>query len=120
MESKGNPAGQMQILENVTPAEANGIIQSNKENPSFILLDVRTPLEFSAGNIQGAINLDFYSSTFQDDLNRLDKNDTYLIYCRSGNRSTQALQIMSTLGFLEVYNLTGGIVQWEKDVFPTS
>ena len=69
-----------QIIENVTPQEAFTLIQDNRDNPDFVIIDVRTPGEFAGGYIEGAINIDFYSETFRDELNRLDKNKTYLIY----------------------------------------
>ena len=107
-----------QIIENITPQEAFTLIQDNQDNPDFVILDVRTPEEFANGYIENAINLDYYSDTFRDELNKLDKNKTYLIYCRSGNRSGKALNIMEELNFREVYNMMGGIIQWEAEGFP--
>jgi rhodanese-related sulfurtransferase len=107
-----------QIIENVTPPEAFTLIQDNENNPEFVILDVRTPEEFADGYIENAINLDYYSETFRDELNKLDKNKKYLIYCRSGNRSGKALAIMAELNFREVYNMLGGIVEWEAEGLP--
>ena len=115
----GNSAEQQtRILEDVSPAEAHTLIQANAGNQDFVILDVRTLLEYLAGHIQDAVNLDFYSASFRDELDLRDKDLTYLIYCRSGNRNGQALIIMDDLGFMEVYNLTGGIVQWQDEGFP--
>jgi len=108
-----------QIIEDITPQEAYASIQENQDNPDFVIIDVRTPEEFSEGYIEGAINIDFYSETFQDELNILDKDKSYLIYCRSGGRSGSALAIMEELNFREVYNMTGGIIQWQAEGFPT-
>jgi len=108
-----------QIIENITPEEAFTLIQDNQGNPSFVILDVRTPQEFADGYVANAINIDFRSATFRDELDALDKEKTYLIYCRSGNRSGQALGIMDELGFLEVYNLSGGISAWQDAGLPT-
>ena len=108
-----------QIIENITPQEAFTLIQNNQNNPDFVILDVRTPEEFADGHIENAINLDYYSETFRDDLNKLDKNKKYLIYCRSGNRSGKALNIMEELNFREVYNMVGGIIAWEAAELPT-
>jgi len=107
-----------QIIENITPQEAFTLIQDNQDNPDFAILDVRTPEEFADGHIENAINLDYHSEIFRDELNKLDKNKTYLIYCRSGNRSGKALDIMEELNFREAYNMTGGIIQWEAEGFP--
>lgn len=113
------PETQNEIIENVSPKEAYDLIQKNKDNPDFVILDVRTPEEFTNEHIENAINLDYYSETFKDDLNELDKNKTYVIYCRSGGRSGNALNIMEELNFMEVYNILGGIIEWKAEGLPT-
>lgn len=77
-----------------------------------VTLDVRTPGEFMTGHIQGAQNIDFESGNFENQIAALDKNATYAVYCRSGNRSGQAVAIMHDAGFHNVYNLNGGIIDW--------
>ena len=108
-----------QIIEDITLEEAYVLIQENKDNQHFVIIDVRTPEEYADGHIEKAINLNYHSETFRDELNKLDKDNIYLIYCRSGNRSRMALSIMEELGFREVYNMLGGIVQWESGGLPT-
>lgn len=107
-----------QIIENITPQEAFTLIQDNQNNPDFVIIDVRTAEEFAAGHLENVITIDFYSETFRDELNLLDKSKTYLIYCRSGNRSGQSLAIMEELNFREVYNMSGGIDQWFAEGLP--
>lgn len=107
-----------QIIEDITTEEALALIQDNKDNLDFVILDVRTPEEFSGGHIKDAINLDYFAKTFRDSLDKLDKNKTHLIYCKSGGRSGQALNIMKELHFVEVHNVLGGITKWEADGFP--
>ena len=114
------PNQETQIIENITPPEAFTLIQDNQNNPDFVILDVRTPEEFTDGHIENAINLDYYSETFRDELNKLDEGKKYLIYCRSGNRSGKALNIMQELNFREVYNMSGGILEWEAAGLPTT
>ena len=113
------PETQIQIIENITPEEVNTLIQENKDNPNFVILDVRTPEEYLSGHIENAVNLDYYSDTFRNDLDKLDKNKTYIIYCRSGGRSGNALNIMKELDFREVYNVLGGITKWKSEGLPT-
>jgi len=74
---------QIQVARNIRVKDAYTLIQKNKGNPDFVILDVRTPAEFADEHIENAINLDYYSETFRDDLNKLDKTKTYLIYCRT-------------------------------------
>jgi rhodanese-related sulfurtransferase len=110
---------QTQVIKNITPDEAHVLIQKNKDNSNLVILDVRTQEEFADEHIENAVNLDYYSQTFRDDLNKLDKNKTYVIHCRSGGRSTKTLDMMEELGFIEVYNMMGGIVEWKEKGLPT-
>ena len=112
--STNNPETQNQIFENITSEEAYDLIQNNMNNTKFVILDVRTPQEFTNGHIEKAVNLDYYSDTFKNDLDQLDKNNAYLVYCRSGNRSGKTLNIMKGLGFSEAYNMLGGISNWKE------
>jgi rhodanese-related sulfurtransferase len=107
-----------QIIENVTPQEAFTLIQGNQNNPDFFIIDVRTPEEFADGYVEDAILIDYYSDTFRDELNNLDKSKEYLIYCRSGNRSGRTLPIMEELGFQEVHDISGGILAWQAEGLP--
>lgn len=72
---------------------------------NIVILDVRTREEYLSGNIPNAINIDVLSQDFKSKIDMLDKNKEYLIYCRSGNRSSIASSIMSTNGFINIYNL---------------
>ena len=83
------------------------------EPPSdLVILDIRTPEEFAAGHIAGAINIDYYASDFEARLGELDLEVPYVMYCNSGNRSGNALPLMDSIGFTEVYELDGGIQAW--------
>ena len=83
-----------------------------------ITLDVRTPGEFMGGYIEGARNIDFQSGNFENEIAALDKNATYAVYCRSGNRSGQAVKVMHDAGFHNVYNLNGGVIDWANAGLP--
>jgi len=109
-----------QIIEDITAQEAFSRIQDNTNNPDFVILDVRTPEEFNEGHVENAVNLNFNSDTFRDGLDQLDRDKTYLIYCRSGNRSGRALEVMIALDFREVYDMSGGIIEWEAEGLPTT
>jgi rhodanese-related sulfurtransferase len=85
---------------------------------AVITVDVRTPGEFMTGHIQGAQNIDFESGNFENEISSLDKNGTYAVYCRSGNRSGQAVKVMHDAGFHNVYNLNGGVIDWANAGLP--
>ena len=78
----------------------------------LVVLDIRTPEEFAAGHIAGAINIDYYAADFEERLGELDLQVPYVMYCNSGNRSGNTLPLMDSLGFAEVYELDGGIQAW--------
>lgn len=118
--SAAESRAQTQILKDVTPQEADSLIQQNKANPNFVILDVRTPEEFRDGHINNAVNLNYNSPTFKTDLNGLDKTKSYLIYCRTSGRSRAAFNMMKDLGFQEVYHMLGGIVRWMSEGLPTT
>jgi len=81
----------------------------------LVILDVRTPQEYYTSHLNGSINLDFKSPSFGDQIARLDRNNAYLLYCRTGIRSARVLLLMRSLGFMNLYNLTKGIEQWQKE-----
>lgn len=87
----------------------------NEIDPASVVLDIRTAEEIAEGKIANAMNIDFYSADFSSELSMLDKDTEYLVYCRSGNRSGQALELMRDLGFKDVKNLDGGIVNWQMN-----
>lgn len=91
------------------------------QDETAIILDVRTDTEVEDGIIPKAIHIDFYKGQeFVNVLEQLDKSKSYYVYCRSGNRSGQACEIMDELGFRETFNLEGGMLQWTGDIVDKS
>ena len=86
--------------------------------PGVVTLDVRTPGEFAEGYIEGARLIDFQSGNFENEIATLDKNATYAVYCRSGNRSSQAVKVMQDAGFTNVFNMNGGVIDWTNAGLP--
>ncbi len=78
----------------------------------LVVLDIRTPEEFASGHLENAINIDYYADDFESKLAELDLAVPYVMYCNSGNRSSNALPVMDSIGFAEVYELDGGIQAW--------
>jgi phage shock protein E len=105
-------------IRDVTPLEAFAIATSSSYLGNPVIIDVRTPQEYADGHIHGAININLNSPDFVDEINKLDKNRTYLVYCRSGARSNTARKIMEESGFKYVINMTGGMNEWISQGLP--
>ncbi|WP_339917040.1 rhodanese-like domain-containing protein [Yeosuana marina] len=92
-------------------------VEQLENDGKAVILDVRTDAEVAEGIIPNAIHIDIYrGQDFVSEIEKLDKNKNYYVYCRSGNRSGQACKIMNQLGFENAYNLIGGMLQWEGDI----
>lgn len=91
----------------------NKITQENT-----IVIDIRSPYEISFGKITSdALEINYYEENFLEELDKLNKNKTYLIYCASGHRSMDTKNKMKELGFQSVYDLKGGIASWTDKLF---
>jgi len=102
-------------VETVEPTAAAEIIETDQGE---VVLDIRTPEEYDQGIIEGAINIDFYDDDFAVQLDALDKDAHYVVYCNSGNRSGQANSIFEDLGFTDVTEIDGGITAWYAEGLP--
>ncbi len=102
-----------QIIQSISADEAKQIIEGGGFKDKFFILDLRTAEEYQLGHIEGAVNVDYYTTLIQD-IPDMDKNATYLIYCQSGNRSSEALELFRQQGYYEVYELDGGYNSWQR------
>ena len=101
-------------VRDVTIEEAFDMIHDNKDNEDFTVIDVRTPEEFSRKHIENAVNMDFHSDTFKEEIDSLPKEKSYLLYCGSGKRSGKTKEMMEELGFDNVFNMKGGILSYTE------
>lgn len=83
---------------------------SKSSQKNAMLMDVRTSGEYRSGHLKGAKHIDFFDARFRGHLEKLPKDKTCYVYCRSGNRSAKACKVMSEMGFEKVYNLSGGVL----------
>lgn len=95
-------------IKNVSAHDA----QSALKDKDIIILDIRTAGEFKASHIKGAINIDFYNPKFAENIKKLDRNQKYFVYCRSGNRTGQSMRLFTSLGFKKIVHLYRGINDW--------
>ena len=105
-----------QSIELVSPMEAAQVIADDPAG--LVVLDIRTPQEFNEARLADAVMVDFYAEDFAAQLETLDKDVPYVMYCNSGNRSSDAVKTMKDLGFVEVYEIDGGIVNWYDQGLP--
>lgn len=97
--SSDGTAGQVR---QVDAAEARSLIDGGAA-----VIDVRTPEEFATGHLRGATNIDVQAADFHERLGDLDKDASYVLYCRSGGRAGAAADMMTDMGFTDVVNAGG-------------
>tara|TARA_R110002124_G_C8971374_1_gene515145 strand:- start:8939 stop:9334 length:396 start_codon:yes stop_codon:yes gene_type:complete len=83
------------------------------------LLDVRTEEEYGVSHLKDAQNICVTNADFAEKVKTLDKNKPVYVYCKKGGRSAKAAKILEEMGFTKVYDLEGGITQWEEDNLET-
>ena len=105
----GNSSPKDATYEQITPAEAKTLMDSEQE---YIILDVRTPEEYAAGHIAGAVLIPDYEIGDKAEAILTDKDQLILVYCRSGRRSKNAANELATLGYTNIKEF-GGINDWE-------
>lgn len=110
----GSPGADM------TPAQADSLIRAHAKDSTFLLVDVRTPSEYQMGHLQGARMIDFHGPDFSGEIGKLPRNAPIFLYCRSGNRSSQAIGLMKGMGFKNVHHLAGGMNSWQAEARPVT
>jgi len=98
---------------NINAKELNSALKKSMQ-----LVDVRTPNEYKSGHITNAININYYDQDFSTQIGKLNKSKPIYVYCRSGVRSKYSSEILKKLGFKKIYNLKGGILNWNAQKLP--
>ena len=102
----------------------NNLVSANKfseiisNDKSAIIIDVRTPDEFNKGHLKNSLNVNWFDENFDENLNIFSKDLPVMVYCLSGGRSSKANERIKSLGFKNVYELDGGILEWRKNKLP--
>jgi rhodanese-related sulfurtransferase len=110
--SKVSNSDTQAIKDKITVLSPSEFKEKSQNNP---IIDVRTSMEFSQGYIKGAKNINFFDSDFAKQINSFDKSKPIYVYCKTGHRSEIASEKMVQLGFKEVYDLKGGIINWVRN-----
>ncbi len=82
------------------------------------IIDVRTPTEFGEGHLENAMNIDYYAKDFRERIAALDRDHSYVVYCKKGARGAKAMDILKQAGFRRVYNISGGVEGWARAGLP--
>jgi phage shock protein E len=112
------PAADLVPFADITPAQAAELIKAKGPDPLFVIIDARTAEEFAVNRIEGAQNNDVKAIDFKEQVETMNKDGVYLVYCRGGVRSARAMNLMKESGFKTVYNLGGGLMKWQAEKLP--
>lgn len=115
-QQKKNAADEVEADETIVRISAQELNNIDKD---ILLIDVRTPEEYASGHLENAINIDFKGSDFKNRIAELNKDEDVYVYCKMGGRSGNTAKMMESMGFEKVYDLKGGILQWNKEGFKT-
>ena len=100
------------MVKNIEVSEFRELMKEN----NTVIIDVRSSSEKVEGDISGSITIDIYGPNFASEIEKLDRDKTYLVFCRSGGRSGSACGFMDSKGFKSLYNLNGGIMAWNRNI----
>jgi len=109
-----------QSADSATVVSVETFEKMSKKKKKTVILDVRTPEEVAESHLAGAKNIDVQDELFQQNIDQLNKNKTYLLYCRSGKRTAVAGAKMKAAGFKKVYMMEGGITSWKEKGKPVT
>ncbi len=114
MENKKGNASKHPAIHSCDSSQLREILTKSQGDSSLQFVDVRTSLEYSKAHIQPAVNIDVMSNSFTEQFSAYDRAKPLYLYCRSGSRSGKAARKLAQEGFTEIFDLDGGILQWNK------
>lgn len=110
------------VVSSNTSSAVSEINEKLNSDSSYVILDVRTPAEYTAGHIKGAINIDINDESFKTKIQSLDNSKTYVVHCTANvenGRSDKSIAIMKAQGFEKLVSMSGGIASWQASGLPT-
>jgi rhodanese-related sulfurtransferase len=111
----GGRTDSAQQHEAVSPQQFQQLLEGQSQ---LQLIDVRTPQEYEAGHLAEAQLITLQRKDFQQQIRQLDVNQPIFVYCRSGRRSNLAASQLAEVGFVQVYDLQGGLAAWSRSGLP--
>jgi phage shock protein E len=103
----------------LAPLAAQKLIEENRDNAKFVIIDLRTQREFDAGHIEGAKQIHYYATNFMRVMSQMDRESTLFLYCQKGRQSPLAFRALQRLRFAQIFILDGGIEEWINAGLPT-
>lgn len=103
----------------LSPLDAQKLIEENRENAKFVIIDLRTKKEFDDGHIEGARQIHYYATNFMRIMSQFDRESTLFLYCQKGRQSPLAFRALQRLRFARIFILDGGIEEWISAGLPT-
>ncbi len=100
------------LARDISVQDAAALLQNPPQG--LVILDVRTPAEFREGHLPGAVNMDYFGGPFETQIQSLPKTAPVLLYCRTGNRSGSAYDIMTKAGIGNILHMNEGITKWQQ------
>lgn len=113
-DSKSAPPTTQPTVKKITLEE----FEKMRKDKGAVVLDVRTPREFEAGHVPGAVNIPWQSPDFDKQVEKLDKSKTCLVHCYSGSRSAAATKEMTKLNFDHLFDFSGGMRAYQRAKMP--
>ena len=104
-----------QTSKNVITLEPKTFSEKIIATPNAQIIDVRTPQEFTGSHLDNALNIDWFSDTFEANVQKLDKTKPVFVYCKTNNRSIEAAEKLEEFGFKTIYNMSGGLLKWDAE-----
>jgi phage shock protein E len=103
----------------LAPLDAQKLIEENRDNAKFVIIDLRTQREFDQGHIEGAKQIHYYATNFMRVMSQMDRESTLFLYCQKGRQSPLAFRALQRLRFAQIFILDGGIEEWINAGLPT-
>ena len=100
------------LARDISVQDAAALLQNPPQG--LVILDVRTPAEFREGHLPGAVNMDYFGGPFETQIQSLPKTAPVLLYCRTGNRSGSAYDVMTKAGIGNILHMNEGITKWQQ------
>lgn len=100
------------LARDISVQDAAALLQNPPQG--LVIVDVRTPAEFREGHLPGAVNMDYFGGPFETQIQSLPKTAPVLLYCRTGNRSGSAYDVMTKAGIGNILHMNEGITKWQQ------